>query len=116
MKIGQLVLEKFFEGSIETYEARKRGNPTLKALLESEELMVSKAYLSTAIRVADQYERFPAEVRDELGISRHKELLPLPWEQREALAIRSVSEEMTRMELVETIREIKEERGTGNAW
>lgn len=111
VKIGKLLLERFFEGSVETYEARKRGNPSLKALLENEELMVSKTYLSTAIRVADQYERLPSGIRDELGISRHKELLPLPWEKRQELAARAVEEGMTRAQLVETIRELKDERG-----
>ena len=111
VKIGQLVLETFFEGSLEVYEDRKRGNPSLKALLENEQRMASKSYLSTAIRVADQYERLPPGVRDELGISRHKELLPLPWEKREELASRAVEEGMTRAQLVETIREIKDKRG-----
>ncbi len=111
VKIGQLLLERFFEGSLEVYEARKKGNPSLEALLANEQIMVSKAYLSTAIRVADQYERLPPEVRDELGISRHRALLPLPWEQREEMARRAVEQGLTRVELGEAVRELKEEKG-----
>jgi hypothetical protein len=113
VKIGKLLLERFFDDSrSRSYEARKkRGNPSLKALLANEELMVSKAYLSTAIRVADQYERLPPGIRDELGVSRHRALLPLPWEQREELARRAVEEGLTRVELGEVVRELKEEKG-----
>ena len=39
--VEKLLLERFFDGSLEVYEARKKGNPSLEALLADEALVVS---------------------------------------------------------------------------
>lgn len=100
LTLGRLLMDRFFGGNTQAYDACSKRHASFRALARREDLPVSHVSLYNAIAVYRQYADLPKNCRDRLPMAHHKALLPLKDNaSRAALASRAAEEAMTVVEL-----------------
>jgi hypothetical protein len=105
---GRFILDTFFAGSLEAFEARGLAHATFRSLAERLDLRVSYVYLWRAVRVMAQMDRLPPEVCEALPYTHHTLLLPLREDRKEELARRAVAESWSKRRLEVEIDGLRE--------
>ncbi len=77
VEVGRYVLDTFFGGDVDAYRRRERDWPAFQALRERNDLAISRTTLVKAVGVLMQLDDLPRELAEQLGVSKHHELLPV---------------------------------------
>lgn len=106
-EVGKYILDEFFDGSYENFTDTRRNKPTsFTALVEREDLVVPRTTLYNFVRVSHQIKDLPARVAEQLSVSHHRALLPLPDKKTKVrLAKKAAKEGWTKAELEQAARE-----------
>lgn len=97
LAIGDYVIRRFFEGSIELFHAREAGHCSYRALAQDEDLDVSAAELWTAVNLVQQRELLGAKLTEALSLSHHRVLIGVrDVERKRALAELAVTDGLGR--------------------
>jgi hypothetical protein len=78
LRIGDYILDSFFDGEIGQFDRRAKRHRTFRSLAESGKLTFSTSYLWTSVAVACQYRELPPRVAQKLPLSHHRLLLSRP--------------------------------------
>ncbi|MFZ5479075.1 MAG: hypothetical protein ACOZNI_20060 [Myxococcota bacterium] len=103
-RVGEYVLDTFFDGDLELFRSRKRKHATYAALCRSGLVQVTPSFVWYCVHLDAQRELFPAATAEALSISHHKLLVhvqDVPLKQE--LAEEAVREGLTRDGLAERI-------------
>jgi hypothetical protein len=115
-EIGECLVRTFFGGDAEVFDAREAGHASFRALADHEDLRVSHSFLWYAVRLLPQLRALPETVAVALPLSHHRLLLHVKDEgQRARLAERAVSKDLSREQLAEEIRKLREKERVGAA-
>ena len=112
--VGEYLLNTFFEGDTETFEAREGGHASFRALSEHEDLRVSHSFLWYAVRLLPQLRVLPERVASALPLSHHRLLLHVRDEKaKQKLAERAVQKGFGKRELEGEIRKLRRSASPG---
>ncbi len=100
LKLGELLLERFFNGDGKEYAQREKRHASFRALASREDLPMSASTLYNAVAVTRQYAALPEAVASQLHMAHHRALLPLRDDRtRQRLAKKAVDKGLTKNQL-----------------
>lgn len=106
--IGQLVVEKFYDGDITAFRKRGPKDASLRKLAEHPDLPMSSTGLYNALATYELLERLPdVYASKQLTPTHVRAVLPLPPPEQEKLLKRAEKKGMTVRELEEEARKVK---------
>jgi len=107
-KLGEYLLETFFDNDMDLARSRGRKHMSMKALGSHEDLLLSSSDISRAIPTLDQLRHLPPHIANALHKTKHWALLPLEdIDKKVELATAAVEQGWTVRKLREEVREAR---------